>query len=542
MGSNNTDLVHFSKTPDDSTKLDAKLAEAHYNRAIGYLKIGQLELSTQAAMDALEISSDYGPAHALLEPLKQEYFIRGLTFLKENKVNQALYAFQCAVAIDPNFVDAHCELGSVYLRQGELKMAQTAIDEALKSDLNYLPARDLLVEVKHACYTRGLSLLSEGRCNEAISNFQNAVVIDANFAEAHCELGRAYLRQLDALEKDTGKIRGNCRSERALRLVLATKSVEEALRIDPNCELARGLSYFLGDLWLEEDTYYDLLDSLTEELHLGVKKLVESGKTFTNIEGALEFLFSMHYYSQEDYDKAEDYDRDVWLAATVGSFDQYARYRKAWADLFGLVYDPESDKYTLHDSGNLLSQIQDWPWRMIVTMSLYLEAERDIREIKSSFDERVTKSLGAAECLYFPENLYFRALRLHQHCKQYLASLTKDHKFFWDVLELVLEIISGYYSAVSSMIEESYYHTPEAYQQYLQEEAAEAYYQRESEPNYLYEDNFIREEAEPSYPYEEEMWLEEYQEIMSEQDGFYPSYSWYEEYDMLAELEGIEHY
>ena len=90
-----------------------------------------------------------------------------------------------------------------------------------------------------------------------------------------------------------------------------------------------------------------------------------------------------------------------------------------------------------------------------------------------------------------------------------------------------------------------YYNSPEAYQQYLQEEAeAKAYYDFDpgaAEPDYPYEDNFSPGEAELSDLYEEERWLA-YQEEMSEQDGLYPSYEWHKEYDMLDEFEGIEHY
>lgn len=520
-----------------------QLTKAHCNRAIGYLKIDQLELATQAVMDALKISLDYGPAHALLEPLKQEYFIRGLTFIKENGFEQAVLAFQRAVVIDPTFLDAHCELGGAYLRQGQLEMAKTAIDEALKVDFNYLPARAFLVEIKHAYYTRGLSFLSEGQCNEAISDFQNAIIIDADFAEAHYQLGGAYLKQLSIVEKDTEEFRHDCTSERTRLLVLATKAIEKALRVDSNSKLAHGISYLLDDLWLEEDAYHNLLDSLIEDIHVNVKKLVESG-VFTSIGlVSLEFLFSTHRYSQEDYDNEKN---EAWLAV-IGKFDQHTRYCKVWADLFGLVYDCDSDKYTLHHSGNLSSQIRDWPWQMIVTMALYFKAGQDIREIESSFDQRVTKSLSSAEGLYFPESLYSKAFHLHQNCKQYLTNLTKDHGFLWEVLGLDLDLTCQYYSDIGSMVVEDYYDTPESYQQYLQEEARQQEESRDidqprdTESVYLYEDNLIQEEAEPSDRYEEEMWLEEYQEIMSEQYGFYPSYGWYEEYDMLDELEGIEY-
>lgn len=40
----------------DFTNLDEKLTAAHYNRALGYLRLGELELATKAAQVVLKIN------------------------------------------------------------------------------------------------------------------------------------------------------------------------------------------------------------------------------------------------------------------------------------------------------------------------------------------------------------------------------------------------------------------------------------------------------------------------------------------------------
>ena len=105
MGRNAKTLELF-----DFTDLDTKLVETNYNNAVGYLKIGEIELASQAALRAIKIDADHPPTQALLELIKQEYFANGLTSIKENKIDQGIRAFQSVLAIDPTFVDAYYEL------------------------------------------------------------------------------------------------------------------------------------------------------------------------------------------------------------------------------------------------------------------------------------------------------------------------------------------------------------------------------------------------------------------------------------------------
>ena len=190
-------MKHNGETGDlfDFTDLDEKLTEARCNLALGYLRLGELELATGAAQDALEIDQSYPPALSLLELIKQEYFVSGLTSIRENDIDAGIRAFQSAVTIDPVFIDAYCEIGSAYLRQGDLKDAEKAITEALRIDSNCPTARKFLEEIKHAYCIHGRDYLRENLFSESLYAFECALEIDSTFTEARCGIGGVHLKQ-----------------------------------------------------------------------------------------------------------------------------------------------------------------------------------------------------------------------------------------------------------------------------------------------------------------------------------------------------------
>ena len=231
----------------DCTDLDTKLIEAHYNRAISYLSLGELELATKAAQTALMINQDYPPALSILDLIKQEYWTKGLTSIKENKIDRGIFAFQCAVNIDPTFTDAYFQLACLYLKKNELEAAEktakkilrlnsrsmsahelleqiteaycirgrvalkrsrlmgakAAVDEALRLDSNYDPAHELMEQIKWSYYNQGVTFLEQNQYNKASVSFEDALAIDSYFTEAHCGIVRTYLDQgeLSSAEK-----------------------------------------------------------------------------------------------------------------------------------------------------------------------------------------------------------------------------------------------------------------------------------------------------------------------------------------------------
>ena len=247
-------MKHNGETGDlfDFTDLDEKLTEAHCNRAFGYLRLGELELATKAAQTVLKINQDYPPALSILDLIRQEYFIRGLTSIKENKVSAGIRAFLSVVAIDPTFADAYYELARLYLKLDELEEAEKAtkkvlrldsgsepahelldaikrayctrghadlrldrltgakasVDKALKLDSNYEPARGLWEKIKWAYHAQGITFSRQNQYDKAIASFESVLAMDNYFLEAHCEIVRTYLRQgvLESAENAIRKV------------------------------------------------------------------------------------------------------------------------------------------------------------------------------------------------------------------------------------------------------------------------------------------------------------------------------------------------
>jgi tetratricopeptide (TPR) repeat protein len=86
---------------------------------------------------------------------------------------------------DPRSFNAHYNLGLALAREGKVEEALTQYSEALKITPEHAQARNNL----------GSSLFEIGRVEEAILEFSKALKIDANYADAHFNLGNALARQ-----------------------------------------------------------------------------------------------------------------------------------------------------------------------------------------------------------------------------------------------------------------------------------------------------------------------------------------------------------
>ena len=279
MGPNAELLEHF-----DVNDLDAKLAEAYYKNAVRYLKINEIGLATQAAQHALKINVDHSATHVLLESIKQEYYISGLTSIKEGKINKGIHAFQSAIAIDPTFVEGYWEIGFAYFRQGqlgkveeiakqisqfdaesahkllekikqtycargrdnlernELAIAKVAVQACLQLDSEYEPAHELLEKIKDTYHEQGLNFLSNNEYDSAISAFESLLLIDANFAKAYFGIVQAYFGKGE--------------------LEAAEDAINEISRLNPNSDLAyeflkelKHAYYNRGTIALEQHQY-----------------------------------------------------------------------------------------------------------------------------------------------------------------------------------------------------------------------------------------------------------------------------------------------
>jgi tetratricopeptide (TPR) repeat protein len=90
-----------------------------------------------------------------------------------------------ALACTPDNVIAHTDLGEALLQQGRVDEAMTQFQQALQINPNYAEAHNNLGNV----------LLRKGRVDEALAQYQTALQIKSDYADAHYNLGDALLQK-----------------------------------------------------------------------------------------------------------------------------------------------------------------------------------------------------------------------------------------------------------------------------------------------------------------------------------------------------------
>jgi tetratricopeptide (TPR) repeat protein len=118
-----------------------------------------------------------------LEPTALEWFERGCELDGDpSTLAQSLDAYTRATELDPEFADAHCNLGTVYFNRGERERATTAYRAALEAEPKHLEANFNLA-----------NLLEEaGQREAALGHYKAAVEADPFFADARLNLALLY--------------------------------------------------------------------------------------------------------------------------------------------------------------------------------------------------------------------------------------------------------------------------------------------------------------------------------------------------------------
>ena len=188
---------------------------------------------------------------------------------REGKLSDAERAYQKAIKINRTFVEAHNNLGSVFIDQGRLKEASEAFKKALK----LLPDNPMLLN------NVGNVLQLQGKNEEAIGWFNKAITRDPNYAGAHSNLGNA-LRALGNFEEAAACYRRSIQIEPGvadryhnLGCVLvelgvldeAFKNFKKAVEIDPGHKFAyQGL----GDVLFHQDKLDEAIVSFHKAIEI----------------------------------------------------------------------------------------------------------------------------------------------------------------------------------------------------------------------------------------------------------------------------------
>jgi tetratricopeptide (TPR) repeat protein len=143
-----------------------------------------LELDPPRAEDVLPLrapgASELPDASSALA-----WFERGCRLDAEPaRQEEAMDAYRRAVACDPAFADAHCNLGALHQQRGERAAAGACYEAAVAADPDHVEARFNLA---------GL-LEEEGHDEAALAHYRAAVRVDPTFPDAHLNLALLYER------------------------------------------------------------------------------------------------------------------------------------------------------------------------------------------------------------------------------------------------------------------------------------------------------------------------------------------------------------
>ena len=187
----------------DNLRITYQLVDAKTEKILGQgvidLKYDNLltvqDRVTSQLISELQLSLSPSEAERLkpedpVSPLAYEYFLQGLDFHGQHKFPLAIKMLEKSTEIDPNYAPAWAYLGASYTSDAafefggreQYRRAQAAYERALAIRPNLLDAQMFLANL----------LVDTGKVEQAVPLLRKALKTNSNYAAAHWELGYAY--------------------------------------------------------------------------------------------------------------------------------------------------------------------------------------------------------------------------------------------------------------------------------------------------------------------------------------------------------------
>jgi tetratricopeptide (TPR) repeat protein len=118
---------------------------------------------------------------ARFEPqrINAQYVLATILIRNKRSLDEAAARLALVLHEQPDFAEAHDELGIDYLLQGKFELAAREFHEAIRLKPDYAPAHNNL----------GTTLGNQGQIDDAISEYAEAVRLDPNLSDARINLG-----------------------------------------------------------------------------------------------------------------------------------------------------------------------------------------------------------------------------------------------------------------------------------------------------------------------------------------------------------------
>jgi len=149
MGNMDEAIVKYNQ----ALALDPRLKFTRFNLARIYFAKGDFNSAVFQILESLGENGDNGRQKAVLNFLKNAGHVEnadqffnnlGINFAQNNRWDEAIKAFSCALELDPKSSDYYHNLGLAYLNKGEKARAKSALKQALKINPNHIRAKRLL--------------------------------------------------------------------------------------------------------------------------------------------------------------------------------------------------------------------------------------------------------------------------------------------------------------------------------------------------------------------------------------------------------------
>ena len=163
-------MTTVSPTPGKQTELDALIA-----LAMGQQRAGRLTEAAAVYEAILALRPDIVEAHNNL----------GVVLRHQGKLDEAASRFEQALALRPDYVDAYNNLGATLKQQGKFDQAVARFEQALVLRPDHAQSHNNLGNV----------LFAQGKLDEAAARYAQALALRPEYVEAHNNLGNVLLGQ-----------------------------------------------------------------------------------------------------------------------------------------------------------------------------------------------------------------------------------------------------------------------------------------------------------------------------------------------------------
>ncbi|MEQ1635578.1 MAG: tetratricopeptide repeat protein [Methylococcales bacterium] len=172
QGKNHEAIASFRKM----LALDPRIAEIHFNLGVIFAASGEIQEAIASYRKALQFKPNFTVAH----------FNLGILLQAEGLLPGAALHYRKAVALEPDFLEALGNLGIVLQQSGQLAEAEQCYGQALA-----------LRPDAQGYYNLGTTLYGQGKHEEAIVAFREALKLDPQFADAWNALGETLRDRAD---------------------------------------------------------------------------------------------------------------------------------------------------------------------------------------------------------------------------------------------------------------------------------------------------------------------------------------------------------